>query len=355
MKKILALILALLTLSAALVGCAAANTTDAPKSPSPEESGSVSAGPSKTPEGEPSKPATKYDVNLAVLSGSTGLGASKLIADAKKGQTDNNYAIEIISDPTQVIAGLKQGKYDLAALPVNVAAKLYNMPDVDVQVVALNTLGVLYVLEKEGESIKSFADLKGKTIYTTGEGATPQYILEHVLKKNNLTVGTDVTVVYRATADEVVSDITNTANAIAMLPEPKATVVTKQITTVRYALDMTEEWDKISDSKLTQGCVVALKSFATEKKAALDLFLAEYKASIEFINKADEAAGAAVVEAEIIGKAPIAMAAIPKSNLVYIDGDEMKSVLGGTLGVLFEANPASVGGKLPDDAFYYQK
>ncbi len=357
MKKLLALVLALLTLSAALAGCAAANTTDVPKSPSPEASGNASAGSSVTPGEEPSKerPETKYDVNLAVLSGSTGLGASKLIADAKKGQTDNNYAIEIISDPTQVIAGLKQGKYDLAALPVNVAAKLYNMPDVDVQVVALNTLGVLYVLEKDGESIKSVADLKGKTIYTTGEGATPQYILEHVLKKNNLVVGIDVTVVYRATADEVVSDITNTQGAIAMLPEPKATVVTKQITTVRYALDMTKEWDKISDSKLTQGCVVALKSFATEKKAALDLFLAEYKASIAFINKADEAAGAAVVEAEIIGKAPIAMAAIPKSNLVYMDGDEMKSVLGGTLSVLFEANPASVGGKLPDDAFYYQK
>lgn len=342
MKKILALMLALLTLLS-FAACAANSTTDAPASNTPSEKESTPA------------PTQKADVDLVLLSGSTGLGASKLIVDAKEGSTANNYKIEVVSDPAQVIAGLKQGKYDLAALPVNVAAKLYNMPDVEVQVVALNTLGVLYVLEKDGESVKSVADLKGKTIYTTGEGATPQYILEHILKQNGLTVGTDVQVVYRATADEVVSDISSTANAIAMLPEPKATVVTKQMNTVRYALDMTEEWGKISDDKLTQGCVVALKSFVNENKTALDLFLEEYKASIDFINKADEAAGNAVVAAEIIGKAPIAMAAIPKSNLVYIDGAEMKSVLGGTLTVLFEANAASVGGKMPDDAFYYQK
>ena len=350
MKKIAALLLALLMLLS-LGACAQTKTP-----PDPEKNSPTGGGSSLPSEGQSDPlPNEKVDVQLALLSGSTGLGASKLIVDAKAGTTKNNYKVALISDPAQVIAGLKQGKYDLAALPVNVAAKLYNMPDVDVQVVALNTLGVLYVLEKDGESIKSVADLKGKKIFTTGEGATPQYILEHVLKENGLTVGTDVEVVYRSTADEVVSDVTSTANAIAMLPEPKATVVTKQMTTVRYALDMTAEWDKISDSKLTQGCVVALKSFVSENKEALDLFLEEYKASIEFINKADEAAGDAVVAAEIIGKAPIAMAAIPKSNLVYIDGEEMKTTLGGTLSVLFEADPKSVGGKLPDDAFYYQK
>jgi NitT/TauT family transport system substrate-binding protein len=342
LKRLLSLGLVLAALLA-FVSCGQSATVAPEKSP-------ASSGGESTP-----APAQKADVNLVLLSGSTGLGASKLIVDAKAGTTANNYKVEVVSDPTQVIAGLKQGKYDLAALPVNVAAKLYNMPDVEVQVVALNTLGVLYVLEKDGESIKSVADLKGKTIYTTGEGATPQYILEHILKKNGLTVGSDVQVVYRATADEVVSDISSVAGAVAMLPEPKATVVTKQMNTVRYALDMTAEWDKISDSRLTQGCVVALKSFVNENKTALDLFLAEYKASIEFVNKADEAAGNAVVAAEIIGKAPIAMAAIPKSNLVYIDGGEMKTVLGGTLAVLFEANAASVGGKLPDEAFYYQK
>ena len=166
--------------------------------------------------------------------------------------------------------------------------------------------------------------------------------------------GEDVTVVYRATADEVQADIQQ-AGAVAMLPEPKATVVTKAITTVRYALDITAEWDKISSTKVTQGCVVATKDFATGHKAALDAFLQEYKASVEFINTADDAAAEAVVEAGIIGKAPIAKIAIPKSNLVCYEGEEMKGTLSAMLQVLFDLDAKSVGGAMPGDDFYYEK
>ena len=293
-------------------------------------------------------------VNLALLSGSTGLGASRLIVDAKAKNTINDYTIDVLSDPTAVIAGVKTGKYDLAALPVNAAAKLYNMPDADVQVVALNTLGVLYVLENETNGIASLSDLKGKTVYTTGEGATPQYILEYLLKKNGLTAGEDVTVIYRATADEVQIDA-QTAGAVVMLPEPKATVVSKAIPTVKYALDMTAEWDKVTDSRLTQGCIVAQKKFAQEHRDALEAFLSEYKASVVFVNAADDQAASAVVDAGIIGKAPVAKIAIPKSNLVCLEGEEMKAALSGTLSVLFELDPKSVGGKMPDDGFYFMK
>ncbi len=351
-KKILALFL-VLCMFTAMVGCAAKNTTETPQKKSSPASESQSAQPSNS--GKSSSPTFEGEnVRLALLSGSTGLGASKLIVDAKAKNTVNDYAIEVIADPTAVIAGIKTGKYDLAALPVNVAAKLYNMPDVEVQVVALNTLGVLYVLETETKTVTSVASLKGKTIYTTGEGATPQYILEYVLNKNGLTVGSDVTVIYRATADEVQADA-QTSGAVVMLPEPKATVVTKAMTNVSYALDMTTEWDKVADSKLTQGCIVATKSFAQEHKQALDAFLGEYKLSVEFINKADDSAAQAVVDAGIIGKAPVAKIAIPKSNLVCYEGNEMKTALSGTLSVLHGLNPASVGGKLPGDDFYYQK
>ncbi len=341
--KILSLLLALFTL-VCFVGCARANTTgskDPAGSPSP-----ISPNVSGTFEGE--------SVRLALLSGSTGLGASKLIVDAKNKKTVNDYTVEVIADPTSVIAGIKTGKYDLAALPVNVAAKLYNMPDVEVQVVALNTLGVLYVLETETETVKSVADLKGKTVYTTGEGATPQYILEYILSQNGLEVGKDVTVVYRATADEVQADA-QASGAVVMLPEPKATVVTTAMANVRYALDVTAEWNKVASCQVTQGCIVATKQFATQHKQALDAFLTEYKASVEFINKADDDAANAVVEAGIIGKAPITKIAIPRSNLVCMEGAEMKTALLGTLTVLFESDAASVGGKLPDDDFFYQK
>lgn len=337
--KFLSLLLALIAALLPIAGCAGNGETPAV---TPEESAGTAGTSSFTGE----------DLRVAFLSGSTGLGGSKLISDAKKNATVNRYSVEIIADPSAVIAGLKQGKYDLAALPVNVAAKLYNMTDIDVKLVALNTLGVLYVLENGAESVKSVADLKGKTVYTTGEGATPQYILEYLLKKNGLEAGRDLTVVYRATADEVQADL-NAQGALAMLPEPKATVVTKAMSTVRYALDMTAEWDKVSDKKLTQGCVVALSSFAEGHKAALDAFLSEYSASVAFINRADDDAAQAVVDAGIIGKAPIAKIAIPKSNLVCITGAEMKDVMSAMLGVLFESDAKSIGGKLPGDDFYY--
>ena len=353
-KRLFALLLTAVMLL--LASCAAQTTGETPKNTeTPAQTtgeAQESTAPSAETPAETTEPAFEGEnVRLALLSGSTGLGASKLIVDASAKKTVNTYVIDVIADPTQVVAGVKTGKYDLAALPVNVAAKLYNMPDVDVRLVALNTLGVLYMLENEGETVQSFSDLAGKTVYTTGEGATPQYILEYLLAKNNVE---DVTVVYRATADEVQADL-QTAGAIAMLPQPKATVVTMSMSTVRYALDMTEEWNKVSSVELTQGCVIATKAFAEEHKDALDAFLAEYEASIEFVKKADDDAAEAVVNAGIIGKAPIAKNAIPKSNLVCYTGEKMKETMTGTLSVLFASDPKSIGGNMPGDDFYYAK
>ncbi len=349
MKKTLAFVLAVLMLLAT-TGCAKNFITT--------EGAEPSVGASVTPTESKSSTEPSFegeDVKLALLSGSTGLGASKLIVDNNAKATVNNYTIDVKSDPTQVIAGLKTGIYDLAALPVNVAAKLYNMPDVDVELVALNTLGVLYVLEVNGETVKSITDLKGKTIYTTGEGSTPQYILEYVLKENGLTVGSDVTVEYSASAEEVSAKIASNPSCIVMLPEPRATVVSKTVENVRYALDMTEEWNRVADCELTQGCVVATKIFAQEHKDALDAFLTEYRTSVEFIKKADDEAAQAVVDAGIIAKAPIAKVAITKSNLICYEGEQMKNAMAGTLEVLFGLDPKSIGGKLPGDDFYYNK
>ena len=191
MKRTLAFLMTALFLTMLLIGCGtttteAGKTTPLPTSPSGESTVPTdTAGTTSETQGE-TVDFKGEDVRLALLTGSTGLGASKLISDSKKNETVNRYTIDLTGDPTEVIAGLKTGKYDLAALPVNVAAKLYNMPDVEVQVVALNTLGVLYVLENETETVQSVADLKEKTIYTTGEGATPQYILAYLLKETGL-------------------------------------------------------------------------------------------------------------------------------------------------------------------------
>lgn len=297
----------------------------------------------------------KEKVKIAVLSGPTGMGIVKMIADNKAGTTKNDYVIDIFNDPTEVIAKVKLGEYDIAALPTNVAAKLYNMPDVDIQMAAVNTLGVLYMLEAGGNTVNSVADLRGKTIYTTGANANPQYALEHILKENGLTVGTDVNVVYEADADKVVAALTNNTTNVVMLPEPKVTVTLKQLSNVRIALDMNEEWAKIENYQLTQGCVVVQSDFAKNSKKALDTFLDEYKASIDYVNNNVDEAAELVVAAGIIAKAPIAKAAIPGCKLVFMEGAEMKNAIAPFFELLFASNPTSIGGKLPGDDLYYAR
>ena len=334
MKRIFAFLMVLVTVLA-LASC---GTKETSQTQDPITNGSESEAPveDNTP------------VRVAALAGSTGVGMAKLM-------DDGNYKVDIISEPTEMVAAMKTGKYDVAALPVNVAAKLYNMTDGGVQVAALNTLGVLHILVNGDATISSVADLAGKTIYTTGEGATPQYILEYLLAANGLIVGEDVTVVYEATADGVVAAMTNGTTDICMLPEPKATAVTMQIKTAKRVLDITAEWNKVCDTDVVQGCVVVSKDFATAHKGALDKFLAAYKESVEFIAGNPEEGSLLVEKTGIIAKAAIAKAAIPGCNLVYIDGSEMKNTLSAFLTILHTADATSVGGKLPDDAFYYQK
>lgn len=294
-------------------------------------------------------------VKVAVLSGPTGMGIVKMIADTKDGKTDNKYVIDIFADPTEVIAKVKLGEYDIAALPTNVAAKLSNMQDVDVKMAAVNTLGVLYILEADGTTVNSIEDLRGKTIYANGQGSNPQYVLEYLLEQNGLVVGTDVNIVYEADADKVVAALTNKTTNVVMLPEPKVTATLKQLENVRVALDLTEEWDKIADYQLTQGCVVVQSKFAKEHKAQLDKFLDEYKASIEYVNANVDEAAQLVVDAGIIAKAPIAKLAIPGCKLTFIEGEEMKNAVAPFYAIMHKANPASIGGAVPDDDFYYSR
>jgi NitT/TauT family transport system substrate-binding protein len=342
MKRIVSLLLALMMV---LAFAACGGETAKPET----NQGNPETGSTQTP------PVDDVTVRVAVLSGSTGIGMAKLMDDIATNKASGNYKVDIIAEPNEVVAGVKAGKYDVAALPVNVAAKLYKMTEGNVQVAALNTLGVLHILENGSNTIASIKDLKGKTVYTTGEGATPQYILEYLLQKNGLEVGKDVTVVYEATADGVVAAMTNGTATVCMLPEPKVTAVTKQIKTVNRVLDITAEWEKVCDTDVVQGCVIVSSEFAKQHSAALTQFLAEYKASVEFIAKNPDEGSLLVEKAGLIAKAAIAKEAIPGCNLVYIDGAQMKTTLSAFLTILYDANPVSVGGALPDDAFYYQK
>lgn len=304
----------------------------------------------------PVQTAEKTKVNIAVLAGPTGIGAAKLMKNSDEGTSANDYTFTVASSPDEIKGKIVSGELDLAAVPTNLAAALYNKTNGAVQIAAVNTLGVLYILEN-GDTVHSMADLKGKTIYTTGQGSNPEYVLNYLLRQNGLEPGTDVTVEYK-TSEEVTAMAASGQAKLVMLPVPASTSVLMKNSSVRVALNLTKEWNKLaqdSDSVLTQGCIVVQKKFAEEHPDAVSAFLQEYQASIDYVvNNLDDAAQL-VADYGITGSAAVAKAAIPDCNLVCITGTDMKPALTAYYQVLFDADPASVGGKLPDDGFYYTK
>lgn len=302
-----------------------------------------------------SQEAPKSTLNVATLKGPTGLGMVKLMADNKEGTTKNKYEFTMAGAPDEITAKLIKGELDVAAVPTNLAAVLYNKTEGNIQIAAINTLGVLSLVTN-GEDIQSIADLKGKTIVATGQGSTPEFALNYILKQNGLEVGADVTVEYKSEHAELASLVVTGAAKIALLPEPFVTQVTAQNADVKIALDMTQEWNKATGNKsvLTMGCLVVRKDFAEKNKEAFNTFLNEYEASAKFTNENPAKAAQYSEENDLI-KAAVAEKAIPNCNIVYLDGDEMKTKLPDFLQVLYEANPQSVGGKLPGEDFYYSK
>ena len=308
-------------------------------------------------ETETSEPAEKVDINLAALSGPTALGMLDLLEKNENGEAANNYNVTIATTPDEVTGKIISGELDIAAVPTNVASTLYNKTEGQVQIAALNTMGVLYVLET-GDTIQSVADLAGKTIYATGQGSTPEYALNLVLEKNGLTPGEDVEIVFAADNAEIAPLLASGEAQVALLPQPFVTSVLTQNENVRVALDLTEEWDKAvnGESGLTMGCVVVRKEFAEQNKEALDRFLDEYKQSVETVTSEEGLAHAAeLAEHYNIIKAAVAEKAIPECNIVFVEGDEMQQIAGGFLQVLYDANPQAVGGQLPNDDFYYKR
>ncbi len=291
------------------------------------------------------------NIRVITLAGPTGMGMAKLIDDDTNGKTAYNYEFTVASAPDQVSPEVIKGNYDIAAVPVNLASVLYTKTEGKLQVAGINTLGVLYILEN-GNTINSVADLKGKTIYATGQGSNPEYVLRYILTKNNIDPDKDVTIEFLAEHAELATKLKNNSVAIGMLPEPQVTAATTG-SEVRIALDLTKEWDKVSEDKLVQGCIIVRKEFADKYPTALAKFLEEYKSSVDFVNNNIDEASALIEKAGIIPKATVAKKAIPNCNICLITGEEMKSSVSQMLKVFFEANAASVGGKLPDDEFYY--
>ena len=293
-------------------------------------------------------------LSLYVLAGPTGIGAMNLWASSDAGETSQPYKITMTGANDEVIAALSNGDADVAAIATNLAATLYNKTEGGISVLAVNTLGVLSILEN-GDSIASVKDLAGKTIYAPGQGANPEYILRYVLSGNGLDPDKDVTIEFVAEGSELLNVWETAPDAVIMAPQPVATTLLMQNEGAKKALDMTEEWDAVSggDSTLMMGCVVARDDYIEEHPDAIAAFLKDYQVSIG--TALGNIAGTAELceKYGLIPKAPLAQKAIPECGLTYVDGEDMKTQLAGYLSVMFDANPKSVGGALPADDFYY--
>lgn len=282
--------------------------------------------------------------NVAVLAGPTGVGAAYLMAE----QADR-YNVSLFTAPDQIVAQIVNGELDIAAVPVNLAATLYNKTEGNIVVLAVNTLGVLYFVTNNAE-INSISDLAGKTVYSTGKGSTPQYVLEYLLDKEGLTDA--VQVEYLSDNSDLIAKLADGSVEVALLPEPHVSIATAQSDTLRVAFSANDVWAKWNDTELVQGVYIARKDYAEAHPEVISAFLTDAKASADRMLTEEDAA-AVVVAQGIIGKEAIAKKAIPNCNICLKTGDEMQQMVAAMLTVLFDANPQSVGGALPTDDFYY--
>lgn len=382
MKKLLPILMALSLTAASLAGCSAGKTSapSAAETGSTEnssvlagadesgaagagstEAGSAESGASESGKGSSAGETTASDetaentgaIRVGSLKGPTSIG---LVSLMNTDSSANTYDFSMVTAADELVASVASGKVDIALLPANVASVLYHKTKGGISVIDINTLGVLYIVSSDS-SIKTMADLKGKTIYLTGKGTTPDYVLHYLLKENGLTDG-DVTLEYKSEPTEVAALLKEKEGAVGLLPQPFVTAACAQNETLKIVLDLTKEWDSVQGaegSKLVTGVTIVRNEFLKDNKEAVSVFLSDHKVSSEEVLKDPDGTAELIVQAGIIEKAPIAKQALPYCNITYIDGGDMKTALSGYLNVLFEQDPASVGGALPDDAFYYHE
>ncbi len=290
--------------------------------------------------------APKAQISVIALKGPTGMGMAYLM----EGQGEGKYSIDLTNMPDDISGLVASGSVDIAAVPINMASALYNRLDGDVRIIAINTLGVLYVLEN-GNTINSLEDLRGRTLYATGQAATPQYILDYLIEKNGLSG--DVTVEYYQDHAELSALLAAGRVSVGMLPEPNVTATLMSNADMRMALDITKLWSEVCQTELVQGCIIVRKEFLEKHKRDVDSFLKDYGSSVEKVNANPGEASEIIARHGIMANEAAAEKAIPNCNMVCYTGDEMRDSARGMLEVLFQMEPKSIGGAMPPSDFYY--
>ncbi len=331
-KKIMTLLLTMALSVSLLCGCAGTDTQ-------PEAQNAAEV------------PADDVVVRVAAMKGPTTMGLVKLWQDAEDGTAKGNYEFNMMTGADEIMPMMIKGDMDIALLPANAAANLYQKSEGAITVIDINTLGVLYVVSAD-DSIASVADLKGKTIYLTGKGTTPDYALQYLLAQHDIDLS-EVTLEYKSEATEVAAVLKENPDGIGLLPQPFVTAACAQNEQLQIVLDINAEWEACNDGNgLVTGVTVVRTAFLNEHPEAVDVFMEEHEASAVFANTNVEEAAELVAARGIVEKAPVAAKAMPKCNITYIDGEEMKQALSGYLTTLYEQNPEFIGGAMPGDDFY---
>lgn len=347
-KKFLAAMTALV-LCVSMVGCSGQTASSSEAASEPAASSEAAAAETPAPEAAEATPESAASLRVAGLKGPTTMGLVNLVSTSEE---TGSYDFTMYGAADEIVPLLVKGDLDAAAIPANLAATLYQKTNGGVEVACINTLGVLYILE-QGDTVQSVADLKGKTILTTGKGTTPEYVLRYILTENGLNPDTDVTIEYYSEATEALSQLQAGTSTIAMLPQPFVTSALSQTEGLRVALDMNTEWEAVAGSKLVTGVLVARKDAVEADPDAFNQFLDDYAASVEAANSDLEGTAALCEQYGIVAKAALAQKALPECNIVFETGNEMKTDLTNYLQVLYDADPSSVGGAMPADDFYY--
>lgn len=290
--------------------------------------------------------AEQSPVRVAALKGPTAMGLVKLMDESKDGK---EYAFTLVASPDALVPALAKGEVDFACLPANLAAILYQNTKGALRVTNINTLGVLYILEK-GEGVKALSDLAGRKVYASGKASTPEYALTYLLEKAGVK---GVQVEWKAEHSEALAAFMQDPEGLAMLPQPFVTVAQSKNDQIRIALDLTREWEQVTGDTMITGVTVARKAFLEEHPEAAAKFLRDYEASVSYVNANPKEAAALIGAFEIVA-APVAEKALPYCNITFLQGEGMEKALTPFYQMLFDQNPKSVGGQLPDAAFYYQ-
>lgn len=298
-------------------------------------------------------------VRVGALKGPTSMGLLFLQEDAAGNKADGSYEFTMMTAADELLALIVKDELDIALLPANVAGVLYQKTNGGITVIDINTLGVLYMVSGD-TSIDSVEKLKGRTVYLTGKGTTPDYVLQYVLKANGIAVGNadgGCMLEYKSEAAEVAAVLAENPEAAGLLPQPFVTAACVQNKALTTVLDMNAEWEAVQGEeggRLVTGVTVVRNEFLQENEAAVRTFLKEHEKSVSRINEKPEEGARLAVEAGIVAKEPIALRAIPQCNITYIDGAQMKQALSGYLQALYDQNPEAVGGGMPGDDFYYE-